>query len=66
MCNFVIHNVSTKGKDVVGRLAGNIDSSALGLGIWVGPTPLYTQQLSFCDKSGIGDNELKVMKLDLE
>lgn len=35
MCNFVIHNVNAKGKDVVGRFAGNTDSSALGLGIWV-------------------------------
>lgn len=66
MRNFVILNVNAKGKDVVGRLAGNTDSSALGLGIWVGPTPLYTQQLSFCDKSGTRDNELKGMKLNLE
>ena len=35
MCNFVILNVNAKGKDVVRRLAGHTDSSALGLGIWV-------------------------------
>lgn len=35
MRDFVILNVNAKGKDVVGRLAGNTNPSGLGLGIWV-------------------------------